>query len=242
MRSLQRGHDSDAETTDLLAQGAHQDESGGYGSTAHNNGLDVDVSQQTSGRNRRENVVVTFAPEADDSFRRRLSVTQFFEVLQTKFFRRVSQRSRHTTSLIRGSSLGHNHNPQESQYSLPVPPLCSEENTHPADVPSTYNQELLVLFWMAVMAMSFACERLTFKALVDRAGPFRLVAAESVAGLHTLILGAAIAVTSIKSRSFSFDVLNLSMSNIGCEYENNVHLFVVVVPVACVTLDSSMYF
>ena len=55
---------------------------------------------------------------------------------------------------------------------------------------------LIVLFWFVVLATSYACERSSFKLLVDRAAPFRLFAVEMVTGVHALILGLTMVIKS----------------------------------------------
>lgn len=50
-------------------------------------------------------------------------------------------------------------------------------------------QKLAVLFWFVVLALAYAVERASFKILVDRAGPFRLLYSEAICGLHCLFVG-----------------------------------------------------
>jgi hypothetical protein len=53
-------------------------------------------------------------------------------------------------------------------------------------------RNLIVLFWFVVLASSYAAERSTYKLLVDRAGPFRLLAVEMVTFTHSIMLLSAV--------------------------------------------------
>jgi hypothetical protein len=53
-------------------------------------------------------------------------------------------------------------------------------------------RNLIVLFWFVVLASSYAAERSTYKLLVDRAGPFRLLAVEMVTFTHSVMLLSAV--------------------------------------------------
>jgi hypothetical protein len=52
---------------------------------------------------------------------------------------------------------------------------------------STIRNRTAAIFWFAVLSISYASERSTFKVMVDRVGPFRLFSAEIILGLHVLL-------------------------------------------------------
>ena len=85
---------------------------------------------------------------------------------------------------------------QQLQYQPPLPHLQSSQATAAA----RRTRNLIVLFWFFVLASSYATERSTFKLLVDRAGPFRLFAVETITAAHALWLGSGLAVARFVRR------------------------------------------
>ena len=58
---------------------------------------------------------------------------------------------------------------------------------------STTRHRIAVIFNCFLLAIAYSAERSTFKVLVDKAGPFRLLSAEVITGLHALVLGLGMA-------------------------------------------------
>ena len=58
---------------------------------------------------------------------------------------------------------------------------------------STTRHRIAVIFNCFLLAIAYSAERSTFKVLVDKAGPFRLLSAEVITGSHALVLGLGMA-------------------------------------------------
>ena len=71
--------------------------------------------------------------------------------------------------------------------------IANVENLWDSDMDVSPDQrrrnQLVVLFWFFILALSYAGERSTFKLLVDRTAPFRLLTVEAVTAAHALLLG-----------------------------------------------------
>ena len=62
---------------------------------------------------------------------------------------------------------------------------------------ATTRHRIAVIFNCVLLAIAYSAERSSFKVLVDKAGPFRLLGAEVITGLHALVLGLGMAVGSL---------------------------------------------
>ncbi|VEU34017.1 unnamed protein product [Pseudo-nitzschia multistriata] len=60
-------------------------------------------------------------------------------------------------------------------------------------------KKCVVFFWFAVLAGSYTIERVSFKLLVDRSGPFRLVAVSAVVAFHALLAGGSLLLSAVWS-------------------------------------------
>ncbi len=90
-------------------------------------------------------------------------------------------------SFSRGGTSTGSHNPGEDN--------SRETNIGPS---VSFRHKVGVLFWFLVLATAYASERGTFKVMVDRMGPFRMVVgAESVMAVHALILASWMLIRSI---------------------------------------------
>ena len=58
---------------------------------------------------------------------------------------------------------------------------------------STTRHRIAVMFNCFLLVIAYSTERASFKVLVDKAGPFRLLSAEIITGLHALVLGLGMA-------------------------------------------------
>ena len=58
---------------------------------------------------------------------------------------------------------------------------------------STTRHRMAVIFNCILLAVAYSTERASFKILVDKAGPFRLLSAEIITALHALVLGLGMA-------------------------------------------------
>lgn len=71
--------------------------------------------------------------------------------------------------------------------------IANVENLWDSDTDVSPDQRrrnhLVVLFWFFLLALSYAGERSTFKLLVDRTAPFRLLTVEAVTAAHAVLLG-----------------------------------------------------
>jgi hypothetical protein len=79
---------------------------------------------------------------------------------------------------------------------------------------NTSRANSVVAFWFIVLATSYAGERATFKILIDRAGPFRLFAAEMVTCSHAIMLG-IIMIISYMTKQISIHSLGVPVVDVG---------------------------
>ena len=79
---------------------------------------------------------------------------------------------------------------------------------------------LVVLFWFFILASSYASERYTFKLLVDRTGPFRLVAVEMVTFIHALLVGMGMFISACSRKDFSMQALGIPIVDVGRKFLN----------------------
>ena len=77
---------------------------------------------------------------------------------------------------------------------------------------------LVVLFWFFILASSYACERSTFKLLVDRTGPFRLFAVEMVTFMHALMVGTGMFISAFVRKNFSMQALGIPIVDVGRKF------------------------
>ena len=78
-----------------------------------------------------------------------------------------------------------------------------------------------VLFWLGVLAISYAAERSSFKVLVDRAGPFRLFSAEAIVTCHAAALGLWMLAGAAVRGDFKLKALGLPLTDVGSEFLQN---------------------
>ena len=90
------------------------------------------------------------------------------------------------------------------------------------DSPTTsYGREIrrknrcVILFWFFILAISYTTERVTYKLLVDRSGPFRLVAVEMVAFTHALMVGCGMLAFAIAQKDFTMQPLGIPVVDVG---------------------------
>lgn len=69
--------------------------------------------------------------------------------------------------------------------------------------------KLLVLFWFVVVATSYAGERSTFKWLVDRTGPFRLVMVQFVVLTNAFLMGILYALSTPRRRALGVSIVDV---------------------------------
>lgn len=74
-----------------------------------------------------------------------------------------------------------------------------------------------VLFWLAVFAFAYAMERISFKVLVDRIRPFRVVSAEAISIVHALVLVASTLGRCSNEKHFEWSNIGLPLIDIGRE-------------------------
>lgn len=73
----------------------------------------------------------------------------------------------------------------------------------------------VILFWFFILAISYTAERVSFKLLVDRSGPFRLLAVEAVAFVHALMVGGGMLAFAISRKDFSMQPLGIPLVDVG---------------------------
>lgn len=76
----------------------------------------------------------------------------------------------------------------------------------------------IVFLWFFILAISYACERSTFKFLVDRSGPFRLVAVEMVTFAHAAMLGLGMLISAASRKDFTLRPLGIPGVDVLCTY------------------------
>lgn len=73
----------------------------------------------------------------------------------------------------------------------------------------------VILFWFFILAISYTTERVSYKLLVDRSGPFRLLAVEVVACTHAILLGCGMLVFAISQKKFTIQPLGIPVVDVG---------------------------
>jgi len=73
----------------------------------------------------------------------------------------------------------------------------------------------VILFWFFILAISYTTERVSFKLLVDRSGPFRLLAVEAIACVHALMLGGGMLAYAISRKDMSMQPLGIPLVDVG---------------------------
>ena len=73
----------------------------------------------------------------------------------------------------------------------------------------------VIMFWFFILAISYTAERVSFKLLVDRSGPFRLLAVEVVAFVHALMVGGGMLAFAISRKDFSMQPLGIPLVDVG---------------------------
>lgn len=84
-------------------------------------------------------------------------------------------------------------------------------------VSSSRQMYFIVLFWFTILATAYATERISFKVLVDRVGPFRVFSAEVITVAHTVVVGIGIIGQWCRKKQFELKPLGLPLLDIGCE-------------------------
>jgi CRT-like, chloroquine-resistance transporter-like len=73
----------------------------------------------------------------------------------------------------------------------------------------------VVLIWFVILATSYTLERTSFKLLVDRTGPFRLLAVEMVTLTHAMMIGCGMLISAISRKDFTVQPLGLPVVDVG---------------------------
>jgi hypothetical protein len=73
----------------------------------------------------------------------------------------------------------------------------------------------IVFFWFFILASGYAVERTSFKFLVDRSGPFRLISVQMVAAFHALIIATGMLLSAISKRDFAIGSLGIPIIDVG---------------------------
>ena len=73
----------------------------------------------------------------------------------------------------------------------------------------------VILFWFFILSISYTMERVSFKLLVDRSGPFRLLAIEVVAFTHALMLGCGMLLFAALQKDFRIQPLGIPVVDVG---------------------------
>ena len=76
----------------------------------------------------------------------------------------------------------------------------------------------IVFFWFFVLATGYSLERTTFKLLVDRSGPFRLLSVQMVALTHAVMIGIGMILSAMSRNDFSFKALGIPIVDVGCKF------------------------
>ena len=71
----------------------------------------------------------------------------------------------------------------------------------------------IILFWFFILATSYTMERVSYKLLVDRSGPFRLLAVEVVMLTHALMVGCGMLI--LKDSRKEFTTLGIPLIDVG---------------------------
>lgn len=97
--------------------------------------------------------------------------------------------------------------------------IANVENLWDSDMEVSPDQrrrnQLVVLFWFFILALSYAGERSTFKLLVDRTAPFRLLTVEAVTAAHALLLGVIVMAGYFLKSPSSKMKLGIPLTDVG---------------------------
>lgn len=77
---------------------------------------------------------------------------------------------------------------------------------------------IVVLFWFFILATFYASERSTFKLIVDRTAPFRVVAVEMVMFTHALMVGIGMFISALSRKDFTMQALGIPVVDVGRKF------------------------
>lgn len=111
-----------------------------------------------------------------------------------------------------GGGMGQNHNSNSSHHHT-----VQGGNVGDLGQYVSFRHKVGVLFWFLVLATAYASERGTFKVMVDRMGPFRMVVgAEIVMAVHALMLAIWMFIRSVTcGRESAKGTIMLPLADIG---------------------------
>ena len=77
----------------------------------------------------------------------------------------------------------------------------------------------VVSFWFALLTVAYALERITFKLLVDQAGPFRLFSAVVLTATHAILLSLGMLISRLVNTTWGrgFKTLGIPIVDVGCK-------------------------
>jgi len=76
-------------------------------------------------------------------------------------------------------------------------------------------KKYVIFFWFFILASSYTAERVSYKLLVDRSGPFRLFAVEMVVLTHALLAGFGMLVSAVSRKDFTMHPLGIPVVDVG---------------------------
>lgn len=91
------------------------------------------------------------------------------------------------------------------------------DSPHPLQTIPRRRNVKVVMFWFSVLAAAYAMERVSFKLLVDRLGPFRLLGAEVIATTHATFVALGMLISAISRRHCEMKSLGVPISDVGCK-------------------------
>ena len=77
---------------------------------------------------------------------------------------------------------------------------------------------MIVMTWFVVLAVSYAMERVTFKVLVDRLGPYRLFGGEVIVLTHAIFLSVSMIASAASRGRVQWKPLGLPVMDVACRY------------------------